>query len=437
LFQVLDQRRCRLIRYACMVGQLIVQILPMLSALIDWSPEGSTTLIALASSEDQSEGAGLQSGRTAGRRTMDSSVLTHPTTMTPTDLIAMRMAALRLHEATRSASVLDTVQWMGALQSQDYESGLWAIGVRMPGTTRAEMEQAIARREILRTWPMRGTWHFIPAMDAGWMQRLMASRVMPSIAKRSADFGFDERDVGRARDAVIKALAGGQSLARESLVACIGAARIDTTEQRGNHLVRRFGNEGLLCNGIIEGKEPTFALLEEWVQKLAMLDHDEALATITLRYFRSHGPATVADFMWWTGLTKADTLRGIQANGCKLTSASCEGTEHYFAPETEPLPVAACELLPAFDEHLLGFKDRAHVLDPTHADSVCPGGNGVFRPTMVASGKVIGLWKRKESAKKAQLDLQPYAKLPARLAKPISAAAQRYAAFLGKPVSVA
>ncbi|MEI6712526.1 MAG: winged helix DNA-binding domain-containing protein [Verrucomicrobiota bacterium] len=356
-------------------------------------------------------------------------------TITTQDLIAMRMAALRLHEGVRATCVLELVRSMGALQAQDYESGLWAIGVRIQKVTRSDVEQSIAKREILRTWSMRGTWHFVPATDAAWMQQLMATRVMPSIIKRSADFGFDERQVSRARDIVISALSGGLSVARETLIDRMGSAGVNTFEQRGNHLVRRFGNEGLICNAVIEGKEPTFVLLNEWVPKPTLMDEEQALATLALLYFSSHGPATVNDFVWWTGLTKAHTQRAIQANGCKLKSAFCEDVEYWFAPEIEPLKPSDVELLPAFDEHLLGFKDRSHVLAPHHSESVCPGGNGVFRPTLVANGQVVGLWKRKETAKKVQLDLQPYTKLSSRITTAVAHASNRYADFLGKPVT--
>jgi Winged helix DNA-binding domain len=354
--------------------------------------------------------------------------------MRSSDLIAMRMAALRLHDSARCTTVLELARWMGAVQAQDYESGLWAIGVRLKTATRSDVEHAIAKREILRTWPMRGTWHFVPAMDAAWMQRLMASRVMPAIAKRSADFGFGEPQIHLARDVVIKALTGGLSLARETLVDLMGTAGVNIAEQRGNHLVRRFGNEGLICTGVREGKEPTFALLEEWMPKPTLKDEDEALATLALRYFSSHGPATVEDFMWWTGLNKAQTKRGIQANGSQLDSALCEDVAYWFSPEMEPLKPSAMELLPAFDEHLLGFKDRRHVLAPHHSESVCPGGNGVFRPTLVAHGKVVGLWKRQETAKRVQIDLLPYAQPSAHFSKAIGLASHRYADFLGKPL---
>ena len=115
-------------------------------------------------------------------------------------LIGRRMRCLRLHDSTRSESALETVKWMGTLQAQDYENGLWAIGARTKNVTRADIEAAIARRKIVRTWPMRGTWHFVPATDVRWMQELLASRVLPVARRRSADFGFDEAAVSRCRN---------------------------------------------------------------------------------------------------------------------------------------------------------------------------------------------------------------------------------------------
>ncbi len=345
------------------------------------------------------------------------------------------MAALRLHETTRPSSVLETVQWMGALQAQDYESGLWAIGVRTQNATREDVMNAIARREILRTWSMRGTWHFVPAEDAAWMHRLMASRVMPAVWNYSVKFGFDEKAIGRARKIIIRALSGGKSMTRPALVNCLSDAGIATRDQGGNHLLRHFGNEGMLSNGISEGKEPTFVLLDEWVPKPRVIDDDEALSLIALRYFSSHGPATISDFTWWTGLNQAHAKRGIQANGQRLTRTTSDGIDYYHSPQVEPVKPEDLTLLPAFDEHLLGYRDRVHVLDPNHAQHICPGGNGVFKPTIVSKGRVTGVWKRAESLHKAQVELLPFTRLIARVKKPMDQALSRYAHFLGKPIS--
>ena len=357
--------------------------------------------------------------------------------MTRSDLIATRMAALRLHAATRTSSVEETIRWMGAVQAQDYESGLWAIGVRTQDTTRQDVMDAIARREILRTWSMRGTWHFVPAEDAAWMHRLMASRMMNAVRNYSDKYGFDEKVIARSRKIMTKALTGGKAMLRPELVTQLSDAGINTSDQGGNHLIRHFGNEGMLCNGISEGKEQTFVLLDEWVPKPRVIDDDEALALIALRYFSSHGPATITDFTWWTGLNQAHAKRGIEANGQKFTRVSCEGFDYYCSPQVEPLKPEELSLLPAFDEHLLGYRDRIHVLEANHAKCICPGGNGVFKPTIVHKGRVIGVWKRSENLSKVKVELQPFAKLASRLKKPLDQAANHYTQYLGKPVALA
>lgn len=350
--------------------------------------------------------------------------------------IAQRMHRLRLHARARMASVLETVTWMGALQAQDYESGLWAIGARMTNTTRADIEQALARREIVRTWPMRGTWHFIPAADVRWMQDLLAARLLPAIRRRSADFGFDEATVSRGRNLVVKTLEGGRSLPREQLVQRLAEAGFRVESQAGNHLLRRFGNEGLLCNGLMAGKEPTFTLRDEWVSKPAKLDRDAALAELALRYLRSHGPATLQDFVWWTGLSVSDARTAIAAADAKLTRRVISEREHWFTGDADAPTVSAVELLPAFDEHLLGYENRSAVLDDDRADSVCPGGNGVFRPTLVMQGRVAGLWKKKESTKALTIEVQPYAVMSKAMRGETEKAIRRLGEFQGKPATV-
>jgi hypothetical protein len=357
--------------------------------------------------------------------------------MKPTALVAQRMHGLRLHSSARSASVLETVKWMGALQAQDYQSGLWAIGARMAGATRADIELALARREIVRTWPMRGTWHFIPAADVGWMQDLLAARLLPALRKYSADYGFDEAALLRCRKVVLKTLEGGRSLTRGQLVQCLVSAGVAGASEAGNHLLRHFGNEGLLCNGLMAGNEPTFTLRDEWVSAPTKLSRDAALAELALRYFRSHGPATLHDFAWWTGLTIGDARTAIASIGPTLNRRVIDEREHLFVGDSAAPTVSAVELLPAFDEHLLGYRERSAVLDADRAESICPGGNGVFRPTLVVKGRVAGLWKKKETVKKLTIEVMPYAPLSKTTQRDTESAVQRLCDFYGKPVTVA
>jgi hypothetical protein len=299
------------------------------------------------------------------------------------------------------------------------------------------VETAIARREIVRTWSMRGTWHFVPAADVRWMQDLLASRQLPAIRRRSADFGFDEADVSRARRLVVKALEGGHQRPRAELIQRLAAAGFRTDEQGGNHLLRRFGNEGLICQGEFQGREPAFALRDEWIPRPVLLEREAALAEIARRFFRSHGPATEHDFAWWTGLPLGEARTAIGAAGRTLERHLCNDHEHWTADETgDPPPAASATLLPAFDEHLLGYQDRSAVLDAAFADAVAPGGNGVFRPTLVVKGRVAGLWQKKVSVKQLVLEITPRLPLAPVVQRGIAQAADRLGAFHQRPVAI-
>ena len=158
----------------------------------------------------------------------------------------------------------DVVAWLGAMQAQDYLGALWAIGLRLPGAREATVEQALADRSIVRTWPMRGTLHFVAAADARWMLALLAPRTMAQAAGRFRQLGLDDDAFALSRDACIAALQGGRQLTRAALYQVVEAAHVSTAGQRGIHILWRLAHEQLICFGARAGKQQTFALLDEW-----------------------------------------------------------------------------------------------------------------------------------------------------------------------------
>src|SRR5215207_8083432 len=212
----------------------------------------------------------------------------------------------------------DVVAWMGAVQAQDYLGALWALGLRMKTATEEAVEQAIAERAIVRTWPMRGTLHFVAPADVRWMLELLTPRVLAGRKARYRQLELDQKDFDRSRDLLVRALEGDRQLTRDALYEKMEAAGISTGGQRGIHILQRLALDGLLCFAAREGKQPAFALLEEWVPAARMLDRDEALAALAERYFTSRGPATLQDFTWWSGLTVADAKTAIELAGPRL-----------------------------------------------------------------------------------------------------------------------
>lgn len=367
--------------------------------------------------------------------------------LTPAQALATRMISLLLRArppAGRPTDVAGVVEWFGAMQAQDAASAFWSLGARLPALTATEVQTALEKREAIRTWPMRGTVHLVPPRDARWMLDLMGARTLAGAAARRATLGLTEAVADRAVDVLAAALAGGGRLTRAQCLAVLNQAGIETAGQRGYHLLWYASQRGVTCMAANIGKEQSFVLLDEWVPDPHRPGRDEALATIAVRYFRSHGPTTRQDFAGWTGLTAADAKRGIAAAGDALTTVRVAGTEMLLDPALlDAGPAAAAQspgddllVLPGFDEYLLGFKDRSLVLDAEHKQAIIPGGNGVFQPTVVRAGRVIGTWKRSTGRKQTVVTVRPLVPLGAAERARVEAAFEPYARFLEVPLQI-
>lgn len=332
---------------------------------------------------------------------------------------------------SRCRSVVEVVSWMGAMQAQDYPGALWAIGLRLPRSTQTDVEQAIARREIIRTWPMRGTLHFVAAADIKWTTELLNYRMVGKINARDQALELTEKVYQRSRDIFTTALQGDKQLRRDEMLQLLEKNSIRTNGQRGYHILCRLAQEGLICFGSHDGKQPTFALLSDWAPTAKSLSRAESLAAIAQKFFQSHGPATVADFARWTGLNLTDARFGLEAIKGSLVSEKVDGVGYYLPEATEVDNQNIAQLLPGFDEYMLGYKDRSAALVELHAHKIVPGNNGMFLPTIIINGQVVGLWKKTVTTKTVKINLIPFEKLSSTDHKLIQAAAKQYAHFIG------
>ncbi|HKP88114.1 MAG TPA: winged helix DNA-binding domain-containing protein [Blastocatellia bacterium] len=329
----------------------------------------------------------------------------------------------------------DVVGWMGAVQAQDYTGALWAVGLRARNATEEGIKKAIADKTIVRTWPMRRTLHFVAAADVRWMLELLTPRILAGSALRSQQLGLDERIFARSKEVFVRALEGGKQLRRDAMYGLLESARISTAGGRGLHIMCRLAMEGAICFGAREGKQPTFARLDEWVPAAKTMGRDEALAELAGRYFTSHGPATVQDFVWWSGLRTSDARAGLEMAKTHLVEEVIGGQTYWLHPSA---PVAkdtspTAYLLPAYDEYTVAYKDRRAVLDPVYSKQMNTG-NGVFSPLIVVDGQVVGTWKRTLKKDALVITPSPFEKLNKAETRAVAAAANRYGEFLNVPV---
>jgi len=363
--------------------------------------------------------------------------------LTTSEVLALRLSALLLAgSAERPTTVAGITEWFGAMQAQDLGNGLWSFGVRMPGATEAEVTAALERREVLRTWPMRGTVHFVPPRDARWMVEILGARPLAQAASRRAQIGLEADDAERAVEVLGSALSGGVRLTRAQCIAALADAGIAVAGQHGYHLLWFASQRGVVCIAPNVGTEQTFALLDDWAPDPHRPDRDEALGIIALRFFRSHGPAPRSDFARWTGLTAADARAGIAAAGKALAPV---GTEHgemiaaaaaLDAPRPEVADLGRPLVLPGFDEYLLGYGDRALILDQGRLNDVVPGGNGVFRSTLVRRGRVVGIWTRTLRTRTCAIQANTWERVGAADRAGFERAFGQYGSFRGRTVEV-
>jgi hypothetical protein len=314
----------------------------------------------------------------------------------------------------------DVVEWLGAVQAQDFPGAKWAVAQRTTGACDADLERAFNAGSILRTHVLRPTWHFVPAKDIRWMLALTAARLRAIMARQGRWIGLDADTIVRAKRTIAKTLSSGRQMTRAEIGAVVGQRTLAL-----GHIIMQAEFDGIICSGALRGKQHTYALLDERVPATPAIARDEALALLARRYFRSHGPATLKDFTWWSGLSTAECRQGI-ASVPGLVSEIIGGTTYWLsdrAPGSERS--GRVYLLPNYDEYLVAYADRSAACDEARADAI-------FANTVVLDGRVVGTWKRTLAAHAVGLDVTLFGRVP-RAA--LERAVQRLGAFHGRAAS--
>jgi hypothetical protein len=336
----------------------------------------------------------------------------------------------------RFKTPFDVVKNLGAVQAQDYLGALWAIGLRMKNAKEADIEKAIIDRSIVRSWPMRGTLHFVPAQDLRWMLKLLTPRVFHRAAGIYKEAGLDAKMLLKSKKILSSALQDGKILTRNEMYETLGKSGISIADQRGLHILGYLAQEGLICFGPRKGKQQTFVLLDEWIPSSNMLTRDQSLARLALTYFTGHGPATIHDFSWWSGLTIAEVKEAIEMIGSQLQQERVDDVTYWMSGAANPVkPRDTLFLLPAYDEFLVAYKDRNAAFKPKNRDLLKTYRNAIFGPTIIHNGYITGTWNRSfmknEVAIKIDL-LKSYKSVQHQ----ITIALNQYEKFVGMPARI-
>jgi winged helix DNA-binding protein len=350
--------------------------------------------------------------------------------LTETDVADLRLQNQRItRPGPRRAEKV--VAWFGAVQAQEYGPAKWGLALRSPlGTTDAAIERAIDEGRILRTHLLRPTWHFVTPADIRWMLELTAPRVQQRMSTYDRRMGLDAPVMTRAAGLLERALGDNGCLTRRELGAHLQRAGLPSTSMARAHIAMYAELEGLICSGPRRGKQSTYALVADRAPSAPRLQRDEALAELTRRYFRSHGPATIRDFVWWSGLKTTDARRGLEI--IRARSRDLDGLTYWSIGRDKggkPLPKVTMHLLPIYDEYLVAYRDHKVVPRPAYA-------LGNFQHALVIGGQVAGTWRIVAGAKGLAMDVRTLSRLTPAGRRGLAQAVGRYRRFLGVPVSL-
>jgi Winged helix DNA-binding domain len=329
----------------------------------------------------------------------------------------------------------EVVAWLGAVQAQDYAGAKWSVAQRAKGLTDAALDKAFADGAILRTHLLRPTWHFVGPADIRWMLALTAPRVNAVNAYMYRKLELDDAVFKRSNDAITQALEGGQQLTRTELGVALERSGLVVEGFRLSYLMMRAELDGVVCGGPRRGKHFTYALLEERVPSAKPLDRAEALAELTRRYFTSRGPATLRDFVWWSGLSVTEAKVGMEAVKAQFVQETVENQTYWLAasaPKARTAPSAAY-LLPMFDEYLLSYKDRSASVSDEYA-KIWARVSDTFGSSIVMAGRTGGCWRRDFERGAVALRFRCFRPLSEAEQHALTLAAERYGAFLGMAV---
>jgi hypothetical protein len=333
----------------------------------------------------------------------------------------------------------DVVASLGAVQSQDFAGGKWALSIRTKNDPPDSLiEQAFDEGRILRTHILRPTWHFVHPADIRWILQLTAPRVHAFNAYMYRQLELDKAVFQKSNKVIIKSLEGNKYLTRVELGTAIKKAGIIANNLRLTYLMMYPELEGILCSGPRRGKQFTYALIEERVPQVRSLSRDQALAELTKRYFNTRGPATLQDFSWWSGLTVADARKGMDSVKSQFIS-EVMGEKPYWFPasmKTAKVRSPLAHLLPNYDEYFIGFKDRNAIGETVRNAGVNIGHAAFLAHVISLDGQLIGGWKRMIEKKNVNVELNLVVKITRDQKQAVLDATERFGKFLDLSVKV-
>jgi hypothetical protein len=326
----------------------------------------------------------------------------------------------------------EIVGWLGAMQAQVFDMARWAVGLRLNGASDNAVMKAYNSGKILRTHILRPTWHFVAPKDIRWMLKLSAPRVQAFNSFMYRKMGLDGKILKKCNDIIIKSLEGNNYKSRTEIREKLLRSKLKGDTIWLSCVMMNAELEGIICSGPREGKQFTYALLDERAPKAKTMEQDEALYELTYRYFKSRGPATVQDYVWWSGLTVKQTKQGTAMLGSEFKRIQIGGAEYIYPKTIVPKNIDKLQvtyLMPDYDEYGIAYKNRGSLRNEDIPLGKIKGNSTVYSHWLVLNGVISGTWNRIEKDGNVSAEVKPFIPLSKKDKLEVDNAAERYNKF--------
>lgn len=297
------------------------------------------------------------------------------------------------------------IEHMGVIQAQDYNMAKLAVSTRLRHVTHQQIENDINKGKIVRTHILRPTWHLISVNDVRWVMELTAPGINKILSSMYGKLELDNSIFKKSNAIIHRLLSDTEALTRKEIMTELEKEGIKTDSLRAVHIMFKAETEMIVCNGAKRNKQFTYSLFDRKVPVTRSIPRDEALTKLASRYFTSHGPATIKDFSWWSGLSVADAKNGLALVKNNFCSEIINSETYWFIDADLEKPVAGTDifLLPAYDEFTAGYTDRNELIESTNKSKI-NAKKLIFSPIIISNGKVIGRWKKSIKDKKVNIE---------------------------------
>jgi hypothetical protein len=360
---------------------------------------------------------------------------------------AWRLSRHHLAAREPKREMVQVVSDIGGLQAQVMSAaqiGLWA---RVEGITSKDVDEALwERRELVKTWSMRGTLHLHASADLPLLVAALKTRLgyktKPWLKGHKVRLDEIEKITSEVRNVL-----DGRRLTREELVEeVVRRAKLRKSVRTGmlsgwGSLLHPAAYQGNLCFGPSQGKNVTFVRPDKWLGDWDEPNSEEALKTLVLRFIAAYGPATHTDFAHWWGIEPNKVGSIVISLASELVQVKFGGHLAWMRKQdvsdiVKMEPAGSVRLLPSFDSYMMFYHPRELFVSEKHRRLIFRQEAGWISPVLLIDGLAAGVWSQKKKGSRLEVTVKPFARLSPEQQTLVEDEARGLGGFLGLEAKV-